>query len=415
MHYLDRLATAAVVLLPVLALLVKGGANGCLYLLTLVSLISIMFRRRWADVNFGQFLKQFWPLHLSMAGITLAIFLHQFSSGSLNIKTYDIPSRLAYFALIAWVAMLLPLRYLKAVQWGIPVGAIAAAIKAHIIMTAAPLGDHVGFLNKIPFGGLSLLLGVFSILSIGWDQRRNKWAVALKILGGCAGIYSSYVCLTRGAWLALPVLAAIAVALIRRFHVRHKLAVLGVVLVSLGTIYGLSSTVQSRIQLAADDIAQFRSGENLDTSLGIRFQHWRGSWELFKEHPYFGVGRENFYPDALSELRQRNIISEMASRFVHPHSEFFFNMATLGIFGVLAYLALHLVPACFFYKAAMEEDHELRIAGGMGLALVLGYFVFGLTEVIFFTTAACSFFSIMAAVFFACVVKRRQTIAGHSI
>jgi O-antigen ligase len=414
LHYLDWLVTASVVLLPVLALTVKGGANACLYLLVLASLISVVFRWKSMGQTFFQLLKKYWYVHLSMAAPMLAIFAHQLGTGSFNLKSYDIFSRMGYFALMAWVLLLLPSKHLKHVQWGIVAGSIAAAIKAHIITGVQPPdAANIEFLNRIPYGDMALMLGILSFLSIGWSERKDKWAIALKVAGGCAGLYTSYLCQARGGWVALPVFAAIGLAFLIGIHVKHKLAAFGMVLVLLGTIYGSSSVVQDRINVAADDVMQYRDGVNQNTSIGIRIQHWHGSWILFSEHPIFGVGKENFYPKALHELYERNIISKAASLFVHPHSEFFFSIATLGIFGLIAFWALHLVPTYFFFQAAHDPDQQIKTAGSMGLALFLGFFVYGLTEVIFFTPVACAFFGAIAAALFASVVQRKQVLENQ--
>jgi O-antigen ligase len=413
--YLDWLVAASLVLFPVLALTVKGGANTCLYLLVLASLISIVFRRKSIGQTFFQVLKKYWYVHLSMAGTVLAILINQAFTGGFIVRTYDVPSRLAFFALVAWVLLLLPVRHLKQIQWGIVAGAIIAAIKAHTIIAAqGPLVGNIGFLNRIPYGDMSLLFGVFSLLSIGWNERKEKWAIALKVAGGCAGLYAAYLCQARGGWIAVPVFAAIALALIGGLQVRHKLTVFGLVLVLLGAIYSSSSLVQRRVYEATTDIVQYTSGENLDTSIGIRFQHWRGSWILFKENPFFGVGREHFHPEALADLRSRNIITAAATNFGHSHSEFLFNIATLGIFGLISFLAISLVPGYYFFQAARNPDKFIETAGSMGLALCLGYFVFGLTEHIFDTPISCAFFSLNAAVFFALIVKRQQALAMES-
>ncbi|MEN3296100.1 MAG: O-antigen ligase [Burkholderiales bacterium] len=413
MLYLEWLVTAFVVFLPVLALTVKGGANTCLYLLVLAGLIGIVFRYKPMGQTFLQVLKKYWYVHLSMAGTTLAILAHQLGTADINLKVYDISSRLTYFALIAWALLLLPSKYLKHVQWGIVAGAFAVAIKVQLLTGSLPSAPTtLDFLNRIPYGDMSLLLAVFCFFSIGWTERKDTWAIALKIAAGCAALYATYLCQSRGGWVALPLFGVIGLFLVG-LRVRHKIALFALVLALLGVVYSSSTSVQARIKDAATDITLYRNGQNLDTSVGIRFQHWRGSWILFKEHPVFGIGRENFYPKALTELHSRNIISQAATDFVHPHNELLFYLATLGIFGFAAYWALHLIPAYFFYRAARDPDLEIRTAGSMGLALVLGFFIFGLTEVIFFTPAANAFFSVNAAIFFACVVKRKQALANQ--
>lgn len=413
MPYLEWLLTAIVVLFPATALTIKGAANKCLYLLVFISLVCIAFRCAPMGQTFSQALKKYWPLHLAMAATMLAIFLNQTFASSFSWNTYDIPSRLALFAPMTWLLLLVPLQHLRKIQWGMAAGAFAMAIKIQLATAALPEPPtNIAFINRIPYGDIALLLGIFSFLAIGWSERNDKWEIVLKFLGGCAGLYTSYFSQARGGWVAVPVLAAIVLAFYDGLPVRRRLIVFALVFVLLGTVFSVSEVVQLRVAEAGSDISEYMNGKNVDTSIGIRFQLWRGSWILFTEHPWIGVGREHFHPDALNQLHARNIITATATDFGHSHSEFFFNIATLGIFGLLSFLAIYTVPGYYFLQAARTKDKELRIAGSMGVALCVGYFVFGLTEAIFNTPVSCAFFSINAAVFFAYIVKRKQMLAA---
>jgi O-antigen ligase len=90
-------------------------------------------------------------------------------------------------------------------------------------------------------------------------------------------------------------------------------------------------------------------------------------------------------------------------------------MATLGIPGLLAILALYLVPAAFFMRHLRERDRRTQAASAMGLALCCGFMVFGLTEVMFATTLVNAFYSLVMAVCFAYVIVRRDTTPAPSI
>ena len=412
MLYLQWLITASLVLFPVVALPVKGGANKCIYLLLLISLICIVLRCKPMGQTFSQVLKKYWPIHLSMAGTVVAILITQILSGRFNGNVYDIPSRLAFFAPIMWLLLLLPLEHLKKIQWGMVAGALVAAIKIHFAAEGLPAPPmNIDFINRIPYGDITLLLGVFSLLSIGWSERTEKWAIALKAAGGCAGLYTVYFSQARGGWIAIPVFAVVGLAIYGDVFSRRRLAVFALAVALLGAAFSFSDIVRFRIEEADSDIGQYLDGANADTSIGLRFQLWRGSWVLFKEHPLTGVGRDRFAPEALNELHERGIISAAATGFGHSHSEFFYNIAVLGIFGLISFFAIYIVPGYYFYRAACEPDKELKAAGGMGLALCLGYFIFGLTEAIFHTPIACAFYSICAAAFMAYIVKRRHILA----
>jgi O-antigen ligase len=338
---------------------------------------------------------------------------NQLSTSIFLLKTYDTPSRLAFFFPIAWLFLQLPAKALKAIQWGVVIAAIGTAVK----ITMAGLGQPdmpsiIGFMNRIPYGDTSLLLGILSLLSIGWNKRSDRFIIFLKIIGGVAGLFASYLSETRGGWVALPVLVILIFSVLSSAKIHHKLLMFAMVLVLMVSAYNFNKIVHDRVLAAASDITNYVDGDNVNTSVGVRFQLWRGSWVLFKEHPIFGVGREEFYPHALQELAKRKVITQQATGYGHSHNEFFYNMATLGTLGLIATLAIFLVPGYFFLQAMRHPDQEIKTAGSMGLALCLGFLVFGLTEAIFFVPAICAFFSMSVAVFFAFVIKRKESLAN---
>ena len=66
---------------------------------------------------------------------------------------------------------------------------------------------------------------------------------------------------------------------------------------------------------------------------------WKASWEMFTEHPLFGVGPHRFQqelPNYLSEEVKEKIFNHRS--FGHAHSIYFDYLATMGIAGFLALL-----------------------------------------------------------------------------
>ncbi|MEN3293034.1 MAG: O-antigen ligase [Burkholderiales bacterium] len=363
--------------------------------------------------TFLQVARQYWPINLAMAGLVCALFLHSLANGDFVGKTYDMPSRLALFVLIFWSLLLLTSKELRNLQWGLMLGALVGAVVLCIATGAGSDRPAVVFLTPIiPFGNVTFLMGALALFSIGWNNPNEKILIGLKLLAGCAGLYASYLSQTRGAWIAVPVFFVFAMAVVKSIPTRHKVASLMLLAVLLATFYTASDVVQTRIEAAQSDIDQYLDGSNRDTSVGIRFQLWKGSWLLFQEHPFFGVGVEQ-YRHSLKELAARHVITPEAATYGHAHNDILFGMSTLGIFGMFAILALYVVPAFYFFRGLRHADAEVRTVASMGLVLVAGFFVFGLTEVMFFHwTANHAFYSMMMAVLFAHMVKRKAEVSS---
>jgi O-antigen ligase len=400
----------AIVLFPALSISLHNVGNACLFLLLILAIVAGACRYKPMNTKFTQLLKEYWPLHLAMASLIIAVLLNQVFTAKFAVKYYDTALRIGLFAPVLWIMLALPLNYLKKIQWAFMLGAVLAVIKIYLFTTGGAIRPpNIGFLATIPFSDMALLFGVIAVISIGWNNFDEKPAMLLKVVACGAGIYVTILSQTRGSWLAIPVFALTALMLLRNIRIRYRLAILIVTLVALGTVFTCSDVVKTRIAAAKSDMTQYADQENADTSLGVRLQLWRASWELFKENPVVGVGRENF-SDGLESLSARNVITPMATSFSHSHNEILFNMAILGSFGLLAILSIYLVPGYYFARELRHTDSIVRTAAGMGLVLCLGFFVFGLTDMMFFWSVLGGVYSMSVAAFFACIIKRKKEL-----
>lgn len=400
----------AILLFPALSLALHNAGNVCLFLLLMFSIIAAAFRYKPMQISFGKLLKDYWQLHLAMVSLVIAVFLNQFSTGQFAVKYYDTAFRIALFTPVLWIILAVPLNYLKKIQWAFIVGVFAALAKAYLLTDGGMIRPfNMGFLATIPFSGIALLFGAIAIVSIGWTEHSAKLVIGLKILAGLAGVYVTILSQTRGSWIAIPVFITGIFVFAKNVRLRYRVTVLVLVLIFLVAAGTFSGVVQSRLADAKSDIALYVDRENADTSLGVRLQLWRASWELFKANPAFGVGRENFN-DGLEALSARTIISPTATSFSHSHNEILFNMAILGTFGLLGILSIYFVPAYYFVRELGHPDRELRTAAAMGLTVCLGFFIFGLTDMMFFWNVAGGIYSMSVATFFACVIKRKEEL-----
>lgn len=400
----------AVVMFPALSISLHNAGNACLFSLLMMSIVAVVCRYKPMGTRFSQLLKDYWPLHLSMTSLAIAVLLNQFSTGKFAIKYYDTAFRIALFTPVFWMVLGLPLNYLKKIQWAFVVGVAIATVKIYVVTVGGiERPGNIGFLATIPFSDMALLFGVIALISIGWNERHEKLAIALKVLACSASVYVTLLSQTRGSWIAIPVFAVTAFMLLMNIRLRYRLVMLVSALIVLGAVFTFSDVVQTRLDAAKTDMASYVAQENADTSLGIRLQLWRASWELFKEHPISGVGRADFR-SSLEEVSARNIISPLATSFSHSHNEILFNMAILGVFGLLAILSIYFVPGYYFARNVRHPDRMVRTAAGMGLTLCLGFFVFGFTDMMFFWSVLGGVYSMSVATFLACIIKRKTEL-----
>lgn len=409
------IAALAVSLVPALTLWVRGSANQLLFLLLLLALAASAWRGRLAPQDrFVPVVRRWWPIWAALAGQFIAACISTVVVGLRDPRIFDDPSvldtplRLALFGPLLWLMLNLPPRWLRQIQWGCVAGAlICAGILHHEIgLSADGRPNQILFSNLLPFSNVTLLLGVFSLMTIGWSDpatRRGKAGIALKLLGGAAGLYVAYASGTRGGWLALGAFAAVFFFLMSG-SVWRKLLAMAALACALLAVYHASDLVNQRVDEAYSELRDYRNGRDLDSSVGNRLQLWSAALEVFEDHPLVGVSRQD-YRRTMREAAAEGLITRHAAEFRHSHNEFLFNLATLGILGGLAIAAAWLVPAFFFARAARRGDRDGKVAGTMGLLLAIGFLVFGMTEVMFAMSMVAAFYTVMTAALMAIVLR----------
>ncbi|MNC89403.1 hypothetical protein D3C83_53370 [compost metagenome] len=79
------------------------------------------------------------------------------------------------------------------------------------------------------------------------------------------------------------------------------------------------------------------------------------------------------------------------------HNQILSYAVKYGTFGLLSILAVYFVPLVLFVQAAGSSAGPARMAGGMGICLVGGFFIFGLSVEIFNLKNTVTFYSLTLA------------------
>ena len=409
MRYLKHFVFAAAAAFYGLALVLDRSANVFYTLLALAAVIGIACRYRPAAITFVALVREYWMLSLAMAMPLLVVLMNQLATGHFSGRDYDAQSRLALFAPVLWILLCLPFSWLKRLQWAIAGGALLALVKMYILSEGGTVRYGTDFIPIIICAHMGLLLGIFAVFSTGWNHAAEKPQVIFKIVALCAGLYMAYLSASRGVWATIFVYAFIATVMLKHVRRSYKVAAAAIFVAGVLIASQMGGVLKQRMEVVATDLQQYAAGTDLDTSLGLRLQLWKGSWILFKEHPVFGVGITR-YTQALEELEQRKIITPFAATLPHSHNEMLFMMVRLGALGALALLAVYFVPLAHFIRRCRDEDVEVRCAAAMGIALVSGFIVLGLVDVIFLWWECYPFYALGVAYCMACIIKRRQEL-----
>lgn len=304
------------------------------------------------------------------------------SAIDLGVRGVDRPLRF----LLAIPVLLLILRFPPRWAWlwaGLACGAMAAGSWALWLKLLHGVERVSGFLHPIQFGNLSMLLGVLCVAGLGWavvQRQRYAWC-ALLLAGALLGMLGSLLSGSRGGWVGLPVMGWVLYrGYGRQLSHSVKVAAVGAVLVFAVSAYSLPHTgVQHRAHEAVSDIRLYISGEQRDTSLGLRFEMWRGASQLIRERPLLGWG-EVGYQAGQQQLAEQGVISPVAAEFGHAHNEFIDALAKRGVVGLGVLLMLYILPLRLFAPGLQHADLRLRAIAVAGTLLPVAYIDFGLSQ-----------------------------------
>ncbi|WP_394425039.1 O-antigen ligase family protein [Vreelandella stevensii] len=331
------------------------------------------------------------------------------SFSDLGSKGVDRPVRF----LFAVPVLLLILRYPPQLKWlwsGIAVGAIGSGSWAVWLKLTEGVERVGGFLHPIQFGNLSMLMGVLCCAGLGWAATRShraRWVVLLS-LGIMLGMLGSFMSGSRGGWVGLPVVGYVLYrGYARQLPFFIKASALGGALLLVAMVYSLPHTgVQPRVEAAISDVRHYVSGGERDTSLGLRFEMWRGAALLIRERPLLGWS-ESGYKEAMVALGERGIISPMAAEFGHAHNEFLDALAKRGLPGVVVLLLLYLVPIRLFASGLVHRDLSIRSLAVAGTLLPVAFIDFGLSQTFLAHNSGAMFYAFWLAVFWGSYSNRK--------
>lgn len=319
--------------------------------------------------------------------------------------------------LLALPALLLLLRFpprAGAVWAGLAVGGIAAGGWAgwqKLIEGVERAGGHT---YVIQFGNISMLSAILCAAGLGWafqQRRATAWA-ALLALGIVGGVLGSLFSGTRGGWVGIPVVLWVLYrGYGRDLSLRWRGGALLAVLVVGVLAFAVPQTgVQERVAEAFEDIERYVNQESRTSSLGARFEMWKGASQLIVEKPLLGWG-ENGYQLGMQQLADEGVIDPFIPNYDHAHNEFIDATAKRGVLGLVVLLALYLVPMRLFARHMTTPDLHLRAFAIAGVLLPVAYFDFGLSQVFLAHNSGVMVYAFLLPVLWAALRHRQAQLA----
>lgn len=369
--------------LPALILLVSSGGSAPYHLVALVA-IATMFRRypaspralmeeeRLACIGFGIFV------------ITILISFVESGMTYDGFRELDVLLRPLWAIPIMY--LLIRIRPPEGLLWfGVSLGAVLAGLNAIYEVTAVDQYIRAdGATSAVTYGNTSLIMGVISALGIPYFRRLGAVYTAVPAAALLLGTIGSFLSGSRGGWIAIPALTLLLMwhywlPAYRRFAIAGVLTLTAVA--SLAVLLPQTG-VKDRIDRAVSHVELYTQNPAAHghTSEGQRLELWRAAWTMFSEKPIFGGGIGHNFHRFVNERVAAGDYNEAIAVQTMPHNVFLDVMAMRGIVGLVGLLALWLMLAYVFLAAARNSSMEIRALGTAGLALILGYAIFGLTD-----------------------------------
>jgi O-antigen ligase len=392
-NYIRVLTYLSIFLLPLAANLLEHGGSVLYSLLALFGILFWISRRRRPVFENEEKL-----LMAAFAGFFLVCFISFLLRGLFSSQAgfdWNLDHEIRFLGL-------LPIYYLLRFQTGLrqwPVwygaatGAVASAAYALWHAWMVQNGIRVfGPYNAIAFGDLSLIYGFVGLAGIRWFARQHPLLVILPLAGFVSGLLAAFLSGTLGAVLAIPLLSLFFLVHLGEFPRPWIYRAAGVLLICIAVAgyYQMSSApIQKRLHSELKQARLFFSGHHrLTGEDAYRLRVWSAAWQIYKDHPLVGVGKEGYR----REIREKSGIEAP-----HLHNMYLEFMLNYGLFGILLIPVL-LLPLGLFLKAAAEcrtrSGKDLAYAG---LSLTGGYIIFAVTECIFYRNALISVYLVLTA------------------
>ncbi len=415
-YYENIFVALAVSLFPLFYLVQKDWVNTFVFILFTVSLIHFL-RLPKSSWNLKNITLLQWAVVLSLSAGFLAILVSQIFRLSIVPKPYDGPLRMLLCAPVFFLLLKKKLSFMSVFQYVLPLSLLCFWSYCQLHTTVSPLwGGRFGtsFVDPNNLGVNTMVLTSMCLFSINAINKDHLALRLFKYAGVVAGLYLIYKSETRGAWLALPFIAVTWMVVLRQSK-----GILGMLFDSVFcilifmTMYYFVDDFHIRVSSTYSEVMGWINKTNTDTSAGLRLSFWQMSWILFKESPFYGYGDLGYQTKLLIPEIQQQFTQSAISQFgqIGSHSEYLANIVRSGVFGLIAVLTEFLVPATIFSYGLKSTNREVKNTSAVGLSLVLGLMISGVSLEVLTLKYTNSFYGLMIACLCASVLWQRPSNA----
>lgn len=375
----QRLVLLLAALFPLVSVSFPSGGSIIYTLLVLPALVYA-----WPESRQLNAAERWWLLTYVVLFALAALSLFYVADLKLGVEKLERYFRLATLGLVYLFLRRMNVEIGRFFLLGVIAAAFSLAIQALYQIQFLNSRYATGLYHKIVFGDMAVLAFTIMLAAMLTVAHRS-WHFLLLGLAMVAAVYASLMSATRGAWLLLPVIAAVLLWLYRsKLGRRGWLAIVVTFCLLVATLaLWQPKVIMQPMATGIHEVERYLNDPNKAGSWGARLEMWGNSIKIWREHPWLGTGLGDFSHDS------RQLVAEgesqnryVAERYGHAHSIYFDALASLGAVGLLLLvLALFVLPWRHFYRHWRQAAEPWpRFYALSGLLTVVAFAEFGLTE-----------------------------------
>ncbi|GGY55123.1 O-antigen ligase family protein [Pseudoduganella albidiflava] len=392
-----------VFLLPFLTLITNAGVGLCSF----GFLLAAIWCHRQGLPEFRRHLNDIRGVLTAFAAACLFAGLTVLLHDDIYLRSWEKPSRML-LAVTALIAVLACRPSRMALWWGLIGGTVGGACVAGYQRWVLHIDRPGGLMNAITFGDIVLCMGLMCLAGVLDFRGRQRIWPAVGVVAGLIGMLATG---TRGGWVAI----AFAALLFLKYghYLRGRFAKGAVALVAVLMIGGYfvpQTGMSERVEQGISDVRTYFTGGSAFTNVGVRLELWKGAVLLATRHPWAPSSQEQVKAE-LGELVAAGTLQPFVLEVEHFHNDALQALVFGGVLGLACWFGTLLLPFLFFLRLlnAHESAPPALVAPALaGLLLVLSYFSFGLTEVIFWSVRGAMFYVLMLFVVMGLCLNARE-------
>lgn len=269
--------------------------------------------------------------------------------------------------------------------------------------------DRVGgSYGETTFGFMALIVTLLQINRIIAEKEGGLALYASVFVAVLALLLSG----SRGPLLYLFISLFFLILFTRQYSSKIiKSFLLPIIIIIVAVSSYQESFVRKRFDLIQSDIIGYLNSnvdsELRNTSIGLRFESWKGAFNIFLEHPVIGIGVGS-YSEGIKQQIELGVLNKNTQRIGHAHNDYLQYAAERGVFGVLSLIFLQAFLLRFYLKNYSSKDVDIRKCAQIGILIFIPFWLQGLTSSPFIHNGLQGMFLILNSVLIINILKNQS-------